>query len=33
MKMGCQMYQGYFFAKPMPEEDFEQLLSRERQGH
>ena len=21
--MGCQMYQGYFFAKPMPPEDFE----------
>jgi EAL domain-containing protein (putative c-di-GMP-specific phosphodiesterase class I) len=21
--MGCQMYQGYFFAKPMPLEDFE----------
>ena len=22
-KMGCQMYQGYYFAKPMPVEDFE----------
>jgi EAL domain-containing protein (putative c-di-GMP-specific phosphodiesterase class I) len=33
MKMGCQMYQGYYFAKPMPEGDFDQLLSRERQRH
>ena len=26
-KMGCQMYQGYYFAKPMPVEDFEKYLS------
>ena len=23
MEMGCQLYQGYFFAKPMPEADYE----------
>ena len=23
MKMGCQLYQGYYFAKPMPVEEFE----------
>ena len=29
MEMGCQMYQGYYFARPMPVEDFERLyLSR-----
>ena len=27
MEMGCQMYQGYYFAKPMPVEDFERFLS------
>ena len=26
-KMGCQLYQGYYFAKPMPVEDFEKYLS------
>ena len=24
MEMGCQLYQGYYFAKPMPAEEFEQ---------
>ena len=24
--MGCEMYQGYYFAKPMPVEDFERYL-------
>ena len=24
MEMGCQLYQGYYFAKPMPIEEFEQ---------
>ena len=28
-EMGCQLYQGYYFAKPMPAEEFEQYLSRE----
>ena len=28
-KMGCQLYQGYFFAKPMPVEDFEKYLFAE----
>ena len=23
--MGCQMYQGYYFARPMPLEEFEKL--------
>ena len=34
-EMGCQLYQGYYFAKPMPEEDFERYLtdgSREGTG-
>lgn len=26
LKMGCQMYQGYFFAKPMPVEEFDKLF-------
>ena len=29
-RMGCKMYQGYYFAKPLPEEDFEAFC--ERQG-
>ena len=28
MKMGCQLYQGYYFAKPMPLEDFEAFLRK-----
>ena len=27
MEMGCQLYQGYWFAKPMPPEDFESFIS------
>lgn len=27
MEMGCQLYQGYWFAKPMPIEDFENFIS------
>ena len=27
MEMGCQMYQGYYFAKPMPDEEFDQFFS------
>ncbi len=30
-KMGCLMYQGYYFAKPMPVEDFDRFLSAEGQ--
>jgi len=26
-EMGCQLYQGFYFAKPMPVEEFEQYLS------
>lgn len=29
MEMGCQLYQGYYFARPMPVEDFEQLEQTE----
>lgn len=28
MDMGCQLYQGYYFAKPMPEEEFESRLEK-----
>jgi len=27
MEMGCQLYQGFYFARPMPAEEFEQYLS------
>ena len=27
LEMGCQLYQGFWFAKPMPVEDFEQYIS------
>ena len=27
-KMGCDIVQGFFYAKPMPEEDFSSLLNR-----
>ena len=27
LEMGCQLYQGFWFAKPMPVEEFEQYLS------
>ena len=30
-KMGCELYQGYCFAKPMPVEDFEKYLSENGQ--
>ncbi|MBR3429510.1 MAG: EAL domain-containing protein, partial [Clostridia bacterium] len=30
MEMGCQLYQGYYFARPMPVEEFEQYLSGNR---
>ena len=27
MEMGCQLYQGYYFARPMPVEEFERYVS------
>ena len=30
-EMGCQLYQGYYFAKPMPVEEFEKRLSEKGQ--
>lgn len=29
-EMGCQLFQGYYFAKPMPVEDFEQFAFEKR---
>ena len=26
VKMGCKLFQGYYFAKPMPLEDFEKFI-------
>jgi diguanylate cyclase (GGDEF)-like protein len=31
-KIGCNEVQGYYYAKPMPEEDFFELLKGDRQG-
>ena len=28
-KMNCQLFQGYFFAKPMPIEDFKKYLEKQ----
>ena len=28
LEMGCQLYQGYYFAKPMPGMDYEQRMSK-----
>ena len=30
MEMGCELYQGYWFAKPMPVEEFENFITAER---
>ena len=30
-KMGCKLFQGYYFSKPVPVEDFEQLVDDELQ--
>ena len=32
MEMGCQLYQGYWFAKPMPEADFERFIATGKAG-
>ena len=32
MEMGCQLYQGYWFAKPMPEADFERFIAAGKAG-
>ena len=31
-KAGCNVIQGYVFAKPMPQEDFEHLLTDNQDG-
>ena len=31
-KAGCNVIQGYVFAKPMPQEDFEHLLMENQDG-
>ena len=31
-KAGCNVIQGYVFAKPMPQEDFEHLLTDKQDG-
>ncbi|MBO7703681.1 MAG: EAL domain-containing protein [Solobacterium sp.] len=31
--MGCRLFQGYYFAKPMPREDFEQFCLNSLQTH
>ena len=30
IKMGCELFQGYYFAKPMPLEEFEQFIKEHR---
>lgn len=30
LKMGCKLFQGYYFAKPMPVDEFEAMLSKEQ---
>ena len=30
-KMGCKLFQGYYFSKPVPLDDFEQLVDEELQ--
>ena len=32
MEMGCQLYQGFYFARPMPAEEFEQYLASNFSG-
>ncbi len=32
MEMGCELYQGYFFAKPMPAEEFERGIAGQQTG-
>jgi EAL domain-containing protein (putative c-di-GMP-specific phosphodiesterase class I) len=31
-KIGCDVVQGYYYAKPMPEEDFFEMLKQDRQS-
>ena len=31
-KIGCDNVQGYYYAKPMPVEDFFELLQKDRQS-
>ena len=30
-KIGCDRVQGYYYAKPMPQEEFFEMLCRERE--
>jgi EAL domain-containing protein (putative c-di-GMP-specific phosphodiesterase class I) len=30
--MGCKLFQGYYFSKPIPVEDFEHLVDQEKQA-
>ena len=30
IQMGCSLFQGYYFAKPMPLEDFEEFIINNR---
>ncbi|MCR5468081.1 MAG: EAL domain-containing protein, partial [Lachnospiraceae bacterium] len=33
-EMGCDIIQGFYFSRPLPAEDFEQLLEKEKkEGH
>jgi EAL domain-containing protein (putative c-di-GMP-specific phosphodiesterase class I) len=32
ISMGCHAYQGFFFSRPVPIEDFEEMLKREAVG-
>ena len=31
--MGCQLIQGYYFSKPLPADQFEELIKREQNNH